>query len=144
MVSKRLCFLSFSRVFFLFPQPQAHLHPHPHPSSTSFPHLKKLTSKLRNLCPLPQIPHSHTSILPRRANHRSPRVKHPQRRHVAVLRPEPRHRPRPQSSRVEERQRLVRGHRGEPRGRSVGFKHVDVFWAGEVVLVDVGECVHCF
>jgi hypothetical protein len=25
----------------------------------------------------------------------------------------------------------------------VGLEHVDVFWAGEVVLVDVGEGVHC-
>lgn len=61
-----------------------------------------------------------------------------------MLRPEPRHRPRPESRRVEERQRLIGCYSGEPRGRSVRFEHVDVFWAGEVVLVDVGEGVHRF
>jgi hypothetical protein len=25
----------------------------------------------------------------------------------------------------------------------VRFEHVDVFWAGEVMLIDVGEGVHC-
>lgn len=60
-----------------------------------------------------------------------------------MARLEARNGPGPESSGIEERERLVRGYGGEARCCAVRLEHVDVFWAGEVVLVDVGEGVHC-
>lgn len=61
-----------------------------------------------------------------------------------MARLEARNRPGSKASWVEQRERLVRGYGGETCCCAVGLEHVDVFPAGEVVLVDVGEGIHCY